>query len=89
MHPEEPGDYNMKILDEEGEVIHSDEMHVDELKTTFSAYAKSFTGDDTFIAAITLFILGLALLNIRQFFLLKLFSFFKYREPRIVRFLYG
>lgn len=71
MHPEEPGDYNMKILDEQGEVIHRDEMHVDDLKTTFSAYAKSFTGDDTFIAALTLFFLGLALLNIRQFFHLK------------------
>ena len=71
MHPNDPGDYNLTILDEDGEVVHTDEMHVDELKTTFSSYAKSFTGDVTFIGSLTLFILGLALLNIRQFFRLK------------------
>ena len=71
VHPEEPGDYMLDVIDRSGEVLYNDELHVGPMGFTYSSHTGNFTGDTAVFAGITLFFIGMAVLNVLHFIRLK------------------
>ena len=68
LRPQQPGDYAMTVLDSDTqEMMFYDDLHVTALGTTHSMQSKNFTGDNAVIAAVAVFLVGLAVISILHF----------------------
>ena len=68
LRPQQPGDYAMTVMNSDTqEMMFYDDLHVTALGTTHSMQSRNFTGDNAVIAAVAVFLAGLAVISILHF----------------------
>ena len=78
MKPEEPGDYNMTILDPDGNIIAEDRILVGNSRTSFSQQTGSFNGDEAVLFSGILYYVGMAVIMLVFFLRIRGAAMYSY-----------